>query len=220
MIKKWAEDIRTKTENMTRQQKTEYVLTYYWYHILLTALAVGILILCVYHVLSQNQKAAFTVVIVNQKIDYSRDQAVAEEFAAYADIQADRLTIDSDYQISYDGVKLEGINESSFDKFFFNWSAGVLDAIVMPESFFRYCIRQNGEMTELDEWLAKDELERMSSQILEHDGKRQGIYLENTWLASLFTDNPDDRLILVFPSNGKHGDMCGLFLDCMLDRQE
>ena len=34
VVRKWIEDIRTKTKEMSREQTVEYVATYYWYHIL------------------------------------------------------------------------------------------------------------------------------------------------------------------------------------------
>ena len=37
-------------------------------------------------------------------------------------------------------MRLEGANESSYEKFFFNIAAGVLDAVIMPESFYMYAV--------------------------------------------------------------------------------
>lgn len=50
MVRKWISDIREKTKDMDRQQAAEYVLTYYWYHMLLTAVSLGLVILVIYHI--------------------------------------------------------------------------------------------------------------------------------------------------------------------------
>ena len=47
MIKEWAEDIRSKTKNMSKEQRAEYVMTYYWYHILLGALFLGLALMSI-----------------------------------------------------------------------------------------------------------------------------------------------------------------------------
>ena len=113
MIKNWVADIRIKTKNMDRNAKTEYIMNYYWYHILLGVLTIGILVLGIYHVTWGKKKTAFSLVIVNQDISYQRDQKLSEDFAEWAALPPKQIQADSDYMISYGDVQLKGINESS-----------------------------------------------------------------------------------------------------------
>lgn len=152
IVRQWIEDIRTKTKDMDRDHAVEYVLNYYWYHILLGAIALGLIILLIYHLFwGRNQKPEFTCVIVNQEVDFSRDARMAEEFSAFSGIREKKCSIDSDYLISYDDVELPEANESSYEKFFFNWSSGSIDAVVMPESFYKYCLELGGVFCDVRE---------------------------------------------------------------------
>lgn len=166
MVRQWIEDIRTKTKDMDREHAAEYVLNYYWYHILLGAIALGLLILLIYHVFwGRNQKPEFTCVIVNQEVNFSRDARMAEQFSAFSGIREKKCSIDSDYLISYDEVELPEANESSYEKFFFNWSSGVIDAVVMPESFYKYCLELGGAFCNLREMSPNREAGMPENQI-------------------------------------------------------
>lgn len=228
MIRNWAEDIRSKTKNMSRQAKAEYILNYYWYHMLLGVLLTGLLILGVYHVTWGNKKTAFSLVIVNQDINFERDAAIQEAFARFSGLPVKQVQADSDYMISYGDVQFKGVNESSYEKFFFGWSAGVMDAVVMPESFYDYCKRQNGTflpLTQLLETSSDISLDRAEffanlqqsdhsdgDIFLNEDGECFGIYIEKTDLSSFFMHNAQDPYVLVFPSAMKHRQSAGKFL--------
>ncbi|MGN0400062.1 MAG: hypothetical protein ACI4EO_08055 [Blautia sp.] len=213
MLKEWAEDIRTKTKDMNGREKAEYVLTYYWYHILLGALFLGLVLLLIYHMGWGKREKEFSLVLVNQEVNSARDQALAEKFSRYSGIDVKKIMIDSNYLISYGSVQLEGINESSYEKFFFNWSAGSIDAVVMPESFLRYCKNQGGELTDLETFLEPEELEKLEDYIFRDNGKAEGIYIENTKLAHMVVCGQEDGMILVFPGEPKHNDACRKFLE-------
>lgn len=87
MIREWVEDIRIKTKDMGLGQKAEYVLNYYWYHILLSVLALGILLLGIYHITWGKKMVEFSLVLVNQDINYKRDREICKEFAAASGIR-------------------------------------------------------------------------------------------------------------------------------------
>ena len=106
-------EIREHTERMDRKQKLEYILTYYWYHLLFVVVSAGLLILLVRHLFFREPPKAFTCVLVNQTVDYARDEELAADFAAVSGIDPERIEIDSDYIFSYGDVKLEAANESS-----------------------------------------------------------------------------------------------------------
>lgn len=224
MIRKWAEDIKIKTRNMDRDAKVEYIMNYYWYHILLGVLMMGLLILGIYHVTWGRKKIDFSMVIVNQEINYARDESIQNAFAEFSGLSPKHVQVDSDYMISYDGVRLEGINESSFEKFFFGWSAGSMDAVVMPESFYRYCKEQNGRFVELEELLeaagaeAKaDALRKQKKMFLRENGSCMGVYVEETGLSEYFIHDEQDPYVLVFPTDLKNKGAAGKFLEYALE---
>ena len=78
---------------------------------------------------------------MNQKIDSDRDVVLSEEFATFSGLDAKRIVFDSDYVISYKKTeeKQDAGNESGFDKFFFQWSKGELDAVILTKDFLNNC---------------------------------------------------------------------------------
>lgn len=220
MLKKWANDIQAKTKNMNRQQKIEYVLTYYWYHILIGALLIGLLILTIYHIGWGKKKMDFSLAAVNQEVDFERDQKLMEEFSEYSLIDCRKIRVDSDYLISYGNRKLEGVNESSYEKFFFNWAANTLDAIIMPESFLKYCKEQNAEVADIKELLGNELKTDWKECVFKENGRWEGIYIEKTKLEGKFWYNQDDRVILVFPREMKHKEACKQFLEYIFSEQK
>ncbi len=214
MIKEWAEDIRIKTKNMNREQTAEYIRNYYWYHILLSVLALGLTILLAYHLTWGRQRTDFTLVIINQKVDFSRDEEIRDAFSKSSGIRDKYIHIDSDYLISYDDVKLEGVNVSHLEKFFFNWSSKDLDAVVMPESFYASCTRQKAAFTELSSvWQDFMPLSSMFQQ----DGENIGVYLEDTKLARYLVSSKDDPVVVLFPVDTKHEEAREKFLQYILE---
>lgn len=196
MMKKWIADIREKTKDMSRSQKIEYIRNYYWYHILIGCILLGLSVLFIWHIGWGKKEEAFSCVIVNQKTDYERDSSLARKFSAYAGLEEEEVSVDSDYQISYGDKKLEGVNESSYEKFFFNWSAGVTDAMIMPESFYDYCILQGGVFTE------------------------DKIPIKETRLRDVFEEEEGDPVVLVFAADSRHKKACGLFLDYLCGKEQ
>ena len=67
-----------------------------------------------------------------------------KNFSKASGIDVNRMDINSDYNISYGDMHLEGINESSYEKFFLKWQNGELDAVILPESFYEYCKELGG----------------------------------------------------------------------------
>lgn len=192
---KWIKDIREKTVDMNREQVLEYIANYYWYHILIGFILLGLVLLLIYHIGWGDRRKEFTCVIINQEIDYVRDQKLAKEFGVYSGIKENKILIDSDYQISYRDKQMEGVKESSYEKFFFNWQAGEIDAMIMPESFYEYCIEQGGVFTE----------ERIS--------------IGTTRMEELLTEEENDPVYLVFAADSKHKEACRKFQDYIVVRQ-
>lgn len=212
MIKEWANDIKCKTKHMNREETADYVITYYWHHILLAVLFLGFVTFTVYHVCWGGKKqAAFSFVIINQNVDFARDKEIADAFSKASGIKGSQIVVDSDYLISYGQVRLEGINESHYEKFFFNWSAKEIDAMLMPESFYRYCKTQSGTFEELD---VADHTP--SEHLFWDNGACSGVYIKVTSLGQYFEDNEKDPYVLVFPAEPKHPAACREFLNYAL----
>lgn len=218
MIKRWMDDIRTKTEHMSREQKTGYVLSYYWYHLLLAGLFLGLCALVVYYIGWGRKETEFSLVLVNQEVDFARDKEINNEFAQSSGISSKEITVDSDYLISYEGVKLEGVNESSYEKFFFNWSAGELDAIIMPESFYQYCRGLGGEFADLTPLLPA-QLKESRGLLYEDQGIPVGIVVEGTRLAQVLKVEGNDEVVLVFPAELNHEKACRQFLEYLCQQE-
>lgn len=150
-MRKMLSEIQQKTEGMSAREKCRYIAEYYWHYFLIGGIFLGLLVLLLYHFTAGDKKPVFQCVAVNQEIDHSRDRRVEEEFAQYLGVDAEKIVFDSDYLISYDDVQLTEANESSYEKFFLNWQVHELDAVIMPESFCKYCKRQGGEFSEMVE---------------------------------------------------------------------
>ncbi len=198
-------EIKEQTKTMDTKGKIEYILTYYWYHLLGLGVIFGLVIFLILHFAFPEKKPLFTCVMVNQKIDYDRDEEVAKAFAKNSGISEDQVVFDSDYIISYkEENKKEGTNESSFDKFFFKWSGGELDAVVMDKDFLKYCIEVGGEFYPAGEFDTGDlslcEIEGVSA-----------IELKDTGFGEELTGEKD--LVVVFPKTGEHRDNCQKFVD-------
>lgn len=206
-MNRYLQDIKEKTKDMDRKQKTEYVLTYYWYHILGICGGIFLMVFLIVHFAFGSKQPEFTCAIVNQRIDYDRDGLLAEMFAESSDIQEDEVVVDSDYIISYEDHELEGNNESSYEKFFFKWSGGELDAIIMPESFLTYCTEMGGSYYDIEE-MGIDGLEKY-----ELDGVAVGFLIEGSELKEYLETDESDPIILVFPKEGTHLDNCRKFVE-------
>lgn len=180
-------DIREKTAYMDRKQKAEYIASYYWYHILLTILGAGILLLFVRHLFFREPPKEFSCVIVNQAVDYERDEWLCQEFSSASGIPKERLSFDSDYIFSYGEHRLEGANESSYEKFFFRWGTGELDAAFVPESFYEHCLELGYEFKDVRD-------------------------IRNTELASRMETGEEDPVVLVFIENPGHEEAQKAFL--------
>lgn len=180
----WIRDIRTKTKGMNGSDRAEYIAEYYWYHILLIFAGICLLVLVVYHVTLGRRTVSFACIIVNERVDYERDSLMAEELAQSLELPVKSVRVDSDYRISYPGHEERGNNESDYEKFFFGWSQGELDAVIMPESFLSYCEEVGGELIAVAE-----------------DGT-DAVPLSETPLLDWIGDDEEDPMMVIFPSTG------------------
>lgn len=207
IMRHYIREIRKNTVGMNRREKAEYILTYYWYHILGAAAAVCLILFLIIHFGFREDPLLFTCALVNQEINFERDGQMEEDFSEASGIDEARMDINSDYNISYGDVKLEGINESSYEKFFFKWQNRELDAVIVPESFYEYCKEVGGTFRNLEGWNTE------GFTLYEDSGDITAVEVEDTMLTGYLENETGEKLLLAFPDTGQHEDECRAFLD-------
>ena len=200
-------EIRENTTGMNRWEKGEYILSYYWYHILGVIGAVCLILFLIIHFGFREDPPLFTCALVNQEINFSRDEEIEKDFSIDSGIDEERMEINSDFNISYGDLELEGINESSYEKFFFKWQNGELDAVVLPESFYKYCEELGGTFRNLESWNTEGFV------LYEDKGTVTAVEVENTALSQYLENKTGDPLLRAFPDTGQHEEECRAFLD-------
>ncbi|MCD8012808.1 MAG: hypothetical protein LUG99_06490 [Lachnospiraceae bacterium] len=203
--------IRLRTADMTGKEKVSYIANYYWYHILGLAALVFFPVFLAVHVAGAAEKTEFTCVLVNQAIDYERDNSLGESLADWLGLKASLVDVDSNYNISYGDIQLTGINESSYEKFFFKWNNNELDAVILPESFYEYCKELGGTFRNLEEF------DTGTLPLYENDGAAAGVLIEGSGLQSMLPNETGEELILVFPESADRADYCQEFLDFIMN---
>ena len=183
---------------MTKKEKIDHIWTYYWYHILGVVVIIALIFLFVRHYAFGNQKPVFTCIFVNQAIETQQVNEMTEAFAKAFDLPAEQVAISADYMFSYGDVHLEGVNESTYEKFFFQWRNKELDAVILPESFYWHVKEMGGAFRELDETM----MEGFTP------------YMDETKCMAIVLDdaNGSEKALLAFPETGQHWEECGKFL--------
>lgn len=208
-------DIHIKTEGMNFRERCEYVITYYWYHLLGIFTFIFLTVFLIVHFAFGMDKPVFTCVLVNQDINHSRDEKIAEAFAEETESDADEIVIDSDFNISYGDVQLTGENESSYEKFFLKWRYKELDAVILPESFYNYCKEMGGSYVNLDE-MDTGSLPLYTDQ---DSGIHTAVLVEQTWLKSDLVNETGEKLLLVLTEDGENKEMCQEFLTFLAEKE-
>lgn len=206
--KKWVKEIKEKTSSMTKKEALSYIVTYYWPHILGCVSIIALILLFGGHYLFGNVSPSFTCVMVNQRTDAERDDRIAETYAKETGYRREEVVVDSGYHFSYADVHLEGVNESSYEKFFFQWQNGELDIAIMSESFYEYCKELGGGFRHIED--------AGSFEMYVDDGICSAIVLGNDSFMEKVTGDTDERLLLTFPETGNHKEAADGFLDYLL----
>ena len=193
-------------DDMSLKEKTEYIIMYYKWHILLGCAAIGLIIFLIVHFAFHEKKMEFSCALINQRIDYDRDETLEKDFANAAGLDAKRIDIDSDYNISYPGHELEDANTGIFDKFFIKYSNGEFDAVVTTVDFAKYCKSVGAVYTSMEEY------DTTGLTVYDEDGI-SGIDISDTGLLKSLDNKDNDKLIVVFPVEGSHHEACQKFLE-------
>lgn len=210
-MKKYIEDIREKTSGMSRKEACAYVWTYYWYHIAGILAIIALTLLFTAHYAFGNKKPVFTCILVNQEADSAGVQEAEKEFAEYAGLPREQVVISSDYTFSYDEVRLEGVNEGSYEKFFFQWRNEEIDAVIIPESFYQHIREMGGVFRTLEE------TEGLAPYL--DDGVCTAVLLGYDTFTEKVSGKKDEKLLLAFPDTGKHEEECRSFLQYLKDTE-
>lgn len=203
--KKWINDIREKTSSMNKKEACSYIATYYWPQIVGCISIIALILLFGGHYLFGNKKPSFTCVMVDQRTDTDRDERIAETYARNTGFQRGEVVIDSDYNFSYADLHLEGVNESSYEKFFFQWRNGELDAVIMSESFYQYCREMGGEFRHIEDC--------RNFEPYMDDGVCSAVVLGNDSFMEKVTGDAKEQLLLAFPETGKRKEAADKFLE-------
>lgn len=197
-------------DDMTKKQRAEYIFTYYKWHILGICAGVGLIIFLIVHFAFPDKEPLFSCALINQRIDYDRDDGLESDFSNYSGIDLDRIDIDSDYNISYPGHEIEDANSGIFDKFFIKYSNGDFDAMITTADFAEYCQQMGAQYTDISEFDTGD------LSLYEENGI-SGIDITQTKIMDKLDISDGDKLLLVFPAEGKHHDSCQKFISYLLD---
>lgn len=213
-MRKCFADIKEKTSKMNKKEACSYILTYYWYHILGFFSMIALILLFGIHYGINNQKPVFTCVMVNQAADTAKDQQIIKEFSEYADIPQESIIIDSEYNFSYGDFKLEGVNESSYEKFFFQWRNEELDAVILSESFFEYCREMGGQFRNIEKAYSGSFERYMEGE------QSPAVILGTDTFTEMIDGRKDEKLLLAFPETGKHETECRAFMEYLCMEKE
>ena len=199
-MKKYLRDIKEKTSGMTRRETCSYIWSYYWYHIMIFISVIALILLFAAHYGLGNKKPLFTCLMINQGLDEARDLRIRDEFAKRADLPRERVVIDSDYNFSYGQFRLEGTNESSYEKFFFQWRNQEIDAVILSESFYKHCREMGGDFRVLANEMSEGAGNRLQAYM--DEGECRAVVLGTDLYTKKITGKEDEKLLLAFPEYG------------------
>ena len=133
-------------------------------------------------------------------------QKTAKDFAVSSGLPEEQVVISTDYIFSYGDVVLEGVNESSYEKFFFQWKNQEIDAVIIPESFYLYIKEEGGGFKGLDGKITGE------FEFYMDNGICTAVILGKDSFTEKISGKEDEKLLLAFPDNGRHTEECWEFL--------
>ena len=213
IFRNYLDDIKEKTQDMSIKEKVAYVITYYWYHILIIVSIIALIFFTVRFYLFGNVRPEFTCVIADHVMNEETAEQIAGDFADMAGLDPELVEIDPDYFFSYGDVEMEGVNESSYEKFFLRWRNQELDAVIIPESLYRFCEEMGGSCRSLED------MDTTGLETYTDNGVCTAVVLGEADMIEEVTGKEEEKLLLAFPDNGRHEELCEVFLRCIADMQ-
>ena len=110
------------------------------------------------------------------------------------------MVIDSDYNCSHGQFRLEGTNESSYEKFFFQWRNQEIDAVILSESFYKHCKEMGGDFRVLVNEMSEGAGNGLQAYM--DEGECRAVVLGTDLYTKKITGKEDEKLLLAFPEYG------------------
>lgn len=220
-------DTRSDSKKLSFSDKVSYILYNHIAEIVFFLLLVFIIGGIGANYFFKKDTCKFNLAVVNSYTDKS-DMSLSDELNAYYEFDGKKkyAICDTAYQISYqynDKIIENPVAETSFfDKFFLNIRNGLIDAAIIPESFYEYCNTQGDIFYDVEYVLSKEQAieyrDLFTSATTEEGVFVNGIiiddcdYLKNSGLKFLDV-NSSDSYVLVFPITGGNLEECRRFVD-------
>ena len=174
-----------------------------------------------------NKQADFTLAAVNT-YSYKTDTELADELnrSLGFDGKDDFSIVDTGYQLAYvyGGRRVDNSasDESNFEKFFLNIRNHVMDAAIIPRSFYDYCNSIEDVFYDIEYVLDADTVSKLKPYLekgsKDYADDYRGVRINDSSFLSktgiTFLDvNKDEDYILVFPVGSTKKDTCKRFMD-------
>ncbi|MDE6432924.1 MAG: hypothetical protein K2L07_01695 [Lachnospiraceae bacterium] len=224
MIKAWYAAEKEKMEEMTKEQKINYVVEYYLVFIIGAVLLLIAVIWFIFHFAFGNKEQGFNCALVNCAVEGNSIELSdgLTEFFGYNPKKKEAY-FDPGYQIAYPGVDNEAADNSFYEKFFLNIRVGVLDAAIMPQSFMEYCNTVGHPFYDVYDVLSEEQIKTYEPCFLKGKDEDEKEYTCGIDISKLkFFDkmgiyeveaNEGEPLVLTFTYGGMNLEESRRFLD-------
>ena len=178
-------DIKKNISGMSSKSAIEYIITYYWYHMLGICAFVGLVVFLIAHFCFPKDQSIFTCAIFGTYLDDGSMSEVARDFANECGVDESLIVFDVNYRLGENADDVQ--NEYALEKLILQWSVGSVDAVILDRDVLASIVNAGGEFTAVPT-----------------------IDINQTSLAEYFADEKRD-FYLVFPSTGRNPDTCQKF---------
>ncbi|MBR1874706.1 MAG: YesL family protein [Eubacterium sp.] len=219
-------ELKKAKKNMKMLDRVSYV----WYNHIGVFVFAGVFLLVVggigYSMLFNDKSAEFTLAAVNTYSDKGDNELTDALNISLGFDGKDRYSIvDTGYQLAYNygGKRVDNTasDESNFDKFFLNIRNRVMDAAIVPRSFYDYCNSIEDVFYDIEYVVGQEELAKLKPFLEKGSGDYEEYYrgirindcsfLKKNGIR--FIDaNKDEDYILVFPTGSGRIDNSRRFL--------
>lgn len=223
MIKQWYAKEQEKMAEMSKEEKIDYIIEYYKFHILGIVFLIIAISWTFYHFVLDNKEEGFNCAMVNCAIE-GDSLSLSDDLTEYMGYNPKKITayFDPDYQIAYPGVDNRAADNSFYEKFFLNIRSGVLDAAIMPKSYMEYCNTVGHPFYDVYDVLNEEQIEKYEADFLTGKDDEGNEYTCGIDISELpfFEEmgieeveaNAGEPLVLTFPYGGKHLEESSKFL--------
>ena len=224
MLKEWCDGEKEKMKEMTKEEKVDYIITYYKGWFIGAFVLLAILIWIPYHFIFDKTEVSFRCAVVNGVLKDS-DMDLSDDLYEYFGFESSKeyAYFDTGYQISYGDITSDAADTSFYEKFFLNIRTGSLDVAIIPQSFMEYCNDVDRVFYDVNEVLSAEQISEYESYYVRGKDAEGVEYICGIDISHFsFFDNEEfsfvqknigEPIILVFPQNAQHKELCQQFLD-------